>query len=69
MEHLLIDINNGLNELSGYDPALMTAHDDLRILAVQAAKRLLALIQTPSDAIRSLAFSVSPPRTQSLGVC
>lgn len=51
---------------SGLDA--IVSDDRLRRSAIDAARRLTLLVQSPEDAIRSLAFSVRPSRSFNLAV-
>jgi hypothetical protein len=48
-----------INQLSEHGLKELAANDELRRAAIDAARRLTLLVQTPEEAVRSLAFSVS----------
>lgn len=58
----LSNVVDEINNLNDWGLSAVVADDKLRRLAIDAARRLTLLVQTPEEAIRSLAFSVRAPQ-------
>lgn len=56
----LVSVVNDINRLSENGLKDLVADDGLRRATIDATRRLNLLVQTPEEAIRSLAFSVRP---------
>lgn len=56
----LSNVVGDINNLTEWGLGTVVTDDKLRKLAIDAARRLTLLVQTPEEAIRSLAFSVRP---------
>lgn len=54
-----------INKLGKTNLNALVSDDLLRRSAIDAARRLTLLVQTPEEAIRSLAFSVRPTQGRS----
>lgn len=55
----LLTLVNEINDLSQHGLGSLVSNDILRRKAIDATRRLNLLVQTPEEAVRSLAFSVT----------